>query len=568
MFDNSRLGQSLFSVLLLVSLLAVGCLAESVSVRDFGAVGDGQADDTAAFVAAAKAGLDIYVPAGTYLVRSFNLPENCYFHGAGPASIIKFQHKQTGTYAVGIASHSRVSQLCFTATEPYIDWRHPSGSSTGLIRILHANDVSLDQLTFDNYRHMGVWITESENVDITNCRFEKLDVATLIEFSQRINVIGNRVNDIAHHGIMFWGNWRFERMASEDIIIANNYVHKGGDGAIWGCGARRVLMSGNVVNEARDLCLDLEWCTDSAITGNTVRGGWNAGIGLFYSCENVSVTGNTVVIVDGDEGRRDGIWLTPTNTNAFPNDSGHRTISITGNTIVAEGPARHGINIGSGSDITCVGNVLQNCDIFDCTGNVRILGESNMPATGSSTLADYVTIQPLSQEWLFQIDPQDIGKTNQWFSSEFDTTGWATVRSDQDGNGWETQGFDGDDGRGYTGIAWYRAELPTLPRPRRTFVYLHFGMVDEQAWVYLNGVKIGERSVKSEQRSIMAIWAEPFCVDISDHLSTDGPNVLTVRVQNDALNGGIRKPVYVVWGDWPMALSTQIGAINTLAGTP
>ena len=548
------------------AIMVVAVNANAVSVKDFGAVGDGQADDTAAFVAASQAGLDIYVPAGTYLVRTFDLPENCYFHGAGPASVIKFQHEQLGSYAVGIGSHSRVSQLRFTGTEPYVDWRHPAGSQvTGLVRINHATDVSLDQITVDNYRYMGVRITESQDIDVTNCRFEKLDQAILIEFSQRVNVIGNRVIDIAYHAIQFWGNWRFERMVSADLVFANNYVYKGGDGAIWGCGARRVVMIGNVVNEAKDVGLDFEWCADSVITGNTVRNAWNAGIGVFFSCENVAISGNSVVIVDGTDGRRDGIWLTPTNRAAFPDDKGHRNISITGNTIVAEGSSRHGISVGSGDNITCAANVLQNCDIFDCTGNVKVLGENGMPSAGSAKLADYVTVQPLRPEWLFQIDPQDVGVTNEWFASAFDASEWATVRSDQNGSGWETQGFGGDDGRGYTGVAWCRAQLPSLPESRRTFVYLHFGMVDEQAWVYLNGVQIGEHSVESEKRQIASIWGEPFYVDISDHLATDGPNTLAVRVQNDALNGGIRKPAYIVWSDWPMTLSAQISAINTLA---
>lgn len=49
------------------------------------------------------------------------------------------------------------------------------------------------------------------------------------------------------------------------------------------------------------------------------------------------------------------------------------------------------------------------------------------------------------------------------------------------GHGWEGQGFGGADGKGYTGYAWYRTALPRLPEKRRTFAYLYFKMVDEQA---------------------------------------------------------------------------------------
>lgn len=49
-------------------------LAESVSVKDFGAVGDGVANDTAAFAAAMTAAYKIYVPAGTYKVTEIVAP--------------------------------------------------------------------------------------------------------------------------------------------------------------------------------------------------------------------------------------------------------------------------------------------------------------------------------------------------------------------------------------------------------------------------------------------------------------------------------------------------------------
>jgi hypothetical protein len=68
-------------------------LQESVSVKDFGAVGDGVADDTAAIQAAIDANLGgaVYIPAGTYRVTSeININGRIYLRGAGKeASIIK-----------------------------------------------------------------------------------------------------------------------------------------------------------------------------------------------------------------------------------------------------------------------------------------------------------------------------------------------------------------------------------------------------------------------------------------------------------------------------------------------
>lgn len=59
-------------------------LRETVSVKDFGAVGDGVADDTAAFNSAIAASNYIYIPEGTYLVNiTLDAKRGYTFKGAG-----------------------------------------------------------------------------------------------------------------------------------------------------------------------------------------------------------------------------------------------------------------------------------------------------------------------------------------------------------------------------------------------------------------------------------------------------------------------------------------------------
>jgi polygalacturonase len=53
------------------------------NVMDFGAVGDGVTDDTAAFVAAQVASKDIYAPPGTYVLNGLRIQNGVQLIGAG-----------------------------------------------------------------------------------------------------------------------------------------------------------------------------------------------------------------------------------------------------------------------------------------------------------------------------------------------------------------------------------------------------------------------------------------------------------------------------------------------------
>ena len=79
-------------------------LSETVSVKDFGAIGDGSADDTAAINAALAANSSVYFPAGTYLVSgSINIKDKALYGvptnatSSNKVSIIKLSGTNTNT---------------------------------------------------------------------------------------------------------------------------------------------------------------------------------------------------------------------------------------------------------------------------------------------------------------------------------------------------------------------------------------------------------------------------------------------------------------------------------------
>ena len=96
-------------------------LRETVSVKDFGAVGNGTTDDSAAFIAArtAAAGKRIYVPAGTYkLNQAITSSEDLILEGDGNSTILDFTGTITGgSYGLeATGTATQIQNLGATAT--------------------------------------------------------------------------------------------------------------------------------------------------------------------------------------------------------------------------------------------------------------------------------------------------------------------------------------------------------------------------------------------------------------------------------------------------------------------
>lgn len=93
-------------------------LAESVSVRDFGAVGDGLADDTGAFNAAIASGArSVHLPAGTYrLTVPVQIPQRVALIGDGrDASFLHIDHDGNGlVWAAGEYVDGRIEGVCIS----------------------------------------------------------------------------------------------------------------------------------------------------------------------------------------------------------------------------------------------------------------------------------------------------------------------------------------------------------------------------------------------------------------------------------------------------------------------
>ena len=86
-------------------------LSDFISVKDFGAVGNGLADDTNAFINALAANDAVYVPEGTYLTTAtITLAERQSLIGAGQKSVIKAQDNSFNIIEI-TSDHTKLADL-------------------------------------------------------------------------------------------------------------------------------------------------------------------------------------------------------------------------------------------------------------------------------------------------------------------------------------------------------------------------------------------------------------------------------------------------------------------------
>ena len=131
--------------------------------------------------------------------------------------------------------------------------------------------------------------------------------------------------------------------------------------------------------------------------------------------------------------------------------------------------------------------------------------------------------------WHFRWDKEDVGAGMGWFRPQGSLDDWTPI---------ETEAFWGDKG-GQRGPGWYRADvdIPALPAGKR--ILLHFGAVDEELVLWIDGEYAGDYNRGP------AGWDKPFAIDLTEKL-TAGRHHLAMRVYNYAFAGGVWKPVSIL----------------------
>lgn len=145
----------------------------------------------------------------------------------------------------------------------------------------------------------------------------------------------------------------------------------------------------------------------------------------------------------------------------------------------------------------------------------------------------YQEVYDFPKAWKFRFDPGDIGQKKRWYHG-YDPDDWIDIEIGD----WYGHQLDSQ----YSGYVWYRTTFDAPEDWTGKQLWLAFGAVDEQAWIWLNGRKAGESTAGP------SAWNSAFEIDITDWVRAGEPNELAVRVHNKVGPGGIWKSVKIFAG--------------------
>ena len=235
------------SVVLLVALLMQGALeaAEGASVKDYGAKGDAQTDDTAAIQAAIDdlpdAGGVVSLPAGTYMVNRILLKGGTSLVGAGRPSVLKALPAAAVvlSFPPGEQRGVRVSHLVIDgghSTE-----RIDSGIGISLRAPAVVSDLLVERVWFQNHQTDAIMIAGGKGEKHHDLVFRDIDIrktgltrgcGIVMRSGSNIWVdrahifeVGSQRNDHSSHGIATLYHSNVTNLRITNCIIEGSAGH-------------------------------------------------------------------------------------------------------------------------------------------------------------------------------------------------------------------------------------------------------------------------------------------------------------------------------------------------------
>ena len=185
---------------------------------------------------------------------------------------------------------------------------------------------------------------------------------------------------------------------------------------------------------------------------------------------------------------------------------------------------------------------LKNKDELQfCWG--RLINSENYFADGANNIlgtltADSKPFAQLPEYWYVKPEQTSKGKKLNCLNNKSVFKSWGKIPINCF---WQRTKIDSPLGKKlkkYKGNIWYAIELPDKNKLEKEKVYLVFGGVRGNSWIYINGKLV------SQQKNN---WRHPFAVRIDEYLK-DKNNVLFVKVRDIGTASGIWRPVWLFTG--------------------
>ena len=323
-------------------------LGERISVKDFGAVGDGVTDDTAALAsfATAIAGKRGFINAGTYLTTStLVFPSNCTVIGDGPGVATILQGASFPTTSPVIQLGTSNCQI----RDITVDGNYPSNTSYAAASIYSppsASNNSIRNVIFTRWNFIALSFQSNELID--GCTFT-----------------GNGTTTITPSQYGVWYDISTANVRISNCIftnIATNSIIGGGNSTITGCsfsehGTYTGIDSGAIYSSGNNKSM--------VIAGNTFTASGAKGVGIESTVGDMVITGNYItgqaaygIICEGNgtttiSGNTITYCYSGINVQANVNN-----FSICGNTLYGSSNAQIEILAGTSNNYVITGNRL------------------------------------------------------------------------------------------------------------------------------------------------------------------------------------------------------------------
>lgn len=241
-------------------------LGDVISVKDFGAVGNGSTDDTAAISAALDAamGKTLFFPAGTYLMT------------------------QTGTNQI---SKTLTGNMTLRGDNATIR-ANPSSQVNQMIYVTQANqyDVSLSGLIFDGNLKAQSLLRIDNNTGTAGASTALLSIDNC-EFRNGLAVVGGVGGNTGTVGLLVVGGWRHVSITNTSVINMNRQIASNTPGSSGTVGIAITSQSGRFCESA-----NVSGCLIADILNSETTAGANNqdtdGLSIFGG---LSATGSTYI---------------------------------------------------------------------------------------------------------------------------------------------------------------------------------------------------------------------------------------------------------------------------------